>query len=298
MGETHNRCPKCGSGNIIGYMGEYECMDCGYKFTKTRDITKSVKPNYIPPSTPKKVGGGGGSRTWILILLLIAAILGWLFWIGCSVGCSFETAVLRELNQDLEAENKALKEQITTLSEQVVALSKIEYKCKQLNSSYLMLQSSYESLKSEYESALEEKRECENSVLELEKKYDELEREYNRLAEKYDKLNQSYQDLYKAYEVARKASWVSSDESLEVTATLIPEKYFGSKLQVNVKNLRKEPINYVLVVVFYWHKSYEDYIFYETGSIENLYPGETNSLTFSLPSTKYLEKYEIIAVWR
>jgi len=26
------RCPKCGSGNIVGYQGVWECMDCGYKF--------------------------------------------------------------------------------------------------------------------------------------------------------------------------------------------------------------------------------------------------------------------------
>ena len=291
MSETHIRCPKCGSGNIIGYMGEYECVNCGYRFTKPVDVIKSAKPRYVPPSTSKKAAGDGGSRTWILVLLLIVAILGWLFWIGCSVSCSLETAVLRELNQDLEAENKALEEQVAALSDQVSALSEVAYKYKQLNFSYSMLQSSYESLKDEYESVLEKKQECESNYFELEKKY-------NKLTERYEKLNQSYQDLSKAYEVAKKASWVSPDGSLEITATLIPEKYFGgSDLLVTVKNLRKESIKYVLVVVFYWHKSY-DRVFYEIGSIENLYPGETNSLNFDLPSTEYLEKYEIIAVWK
>jgi hypothetical protein len=27
-----DKCPRCGSNNIIGYMGEYECMDRGYRF--------------------------------------------------------------------------------------------------------------------------------------------------------------------------------------------------------------------------------------------------------------------------
>jgi len=26
------RCPKCGSGNVVGYQDVWECMDCGYKF--------------------------------------------------------------------------------------------------------------------------------------------------------------------------------------------------------------------------------------------------------------------------
>jgi len=280
MSRTPERCPKCGSGNIIGYEGEWECMDCGYKFTETIGTTKRIKPNYISPPSPPKKGGSGSSRTWVLILLLILAILGWLFWIGCSVGCSLETAVLRKLNQDLEIENQVLKEQVATLSE-------ISYKYEQLNFSCSILKSSYESLKDEYNSALEKRRECESN-------YFKLEQRYNELIKKYEKLNNSYQDLTKAYEVAKSASWVSPDKSLEVAATLI-EKYYA-KLNISVRNLRNEPIKEVLVVVFYWTK--DGYLGARSATIENLYPGESNNVIVELTYLTNLEKYQVVAVWR
>lgn len=47
------RCPKCGSNNVIGYMGEWECMVCGYKFvlaektvTEAEGNTKATSPSY------------------------------------------------------------------------------------------------------------------------------------------------------------------------------------------------------------------------------------------------------------
>ena len=32
MDEESFRCPRCGSGNVIGYKGEWECVDCGFKW--------------------------------------------------------------------------------------------------------------------------------------------------------------------------------------------------------------------------------------------------------------------------
>lgn len=32
MDEASFRCPRCGSSNVIGYKGEWECMNCGYKW--------------------------------------------------------------------------------------------------------------------------------------------------------------------------------------------------------------------------------------------------------------------------
>ena len=39
------RCPRCGSGNIIGYRGTWECYSCGYKFRleSITDYEKTVK---------------------------------------------------------------------------------------------------------------------------------------------------------------------------------------------------------------------------------------------------------------
>jgi len=41
MREELIRCPKCRSGNIIGYRSEWECMDCGYRFALS---SKAEKP--------------------------------------------------------------------------------------------------------------------------------------------------------------------------------------------------------------------------------------------------------------
>lgn len=39
------RCPKCGSGNVVGVAGEWECFDCGHKF-------KLVSRPEVPPARP------------------------------------------------------------------------------------------------------------------------------------------------------------------------------------------------------------------------------------------------------
>jgi len=47
------RCPKCGSGNVVGYMGEWECMDCGCKFrlsTSRGDYRFSKMPEWKSPA--------------------------------------------------------------------------------------------------------------------------------------------------------------------------------------------------------------------------------------------------------
>ena len=52
MNGAPERCPKCGSSNIIGYMGEYECMDCGYKFRLKPEISRKryVTQETAPPA--------------------------------------------------------------------------------------------------------------------------------------------------------------------------------------------------------------------------------------------------------
>lgn len=45
------RCPKCGSGNVLGVAGEWECFDCGYKF---RLVSGVVAPPVRP--TPARTG--------------------------------------------------------------------------------------------------------------------------------------------------------------------------------------------------------------------------------------------------
>jgi TM2 domain-containing membrane protein YozV len=47
------RCPKCGGGNVVGYMGEWECMDCGCKFrlsTSRSNYRFSKMPEWKNPA--------------------------------------------------------------------------------------------------------------------------------------------------------------------------------------------------------------------------------------------------------
>jgi len=64
------KCPKCGSGNVVGYHGEWECMDCGYRFKL--------------PSMAMQHGGSGRSRGKWIGLIVLALIVGLL--LGYSSG--------------------------------------------------------------------------------------------------------------------------------------------------------------------------------------------------------------------
>ena len=55
------KCPKCGSGNVIGYHGEWECMDCGYKFKL--------------PSTAIQHSGSRGKWVGLIVLALTVGLL-------------------------------------------------------------------------------------------------------------------------------------------------------------------------------------------------------------------------------
>jgi uncharacterized protein (DUF983 family) len=35
------KCPKCGSGNVVGFEGEWECFDCGYRFRTSKTSFRS-----------------------------------------------------------------------------------------------------------------------------------------------------------------------------------------------------------------------------------------------------------------
>jgi hypothetical protein len=43
-------CPKCGSGNVVGLAGEWECFDCGYKFKVS---TVGVRTTPLAPEAGK-----------------------------------------------------------------------------------------------------------------------------------------------------------------------------------------------------------------------------------------------------
>jgi len=86
MGETRIRCPKCGSGNIIGYEGEYECMDCGYSFFIKKGGLTSFPAKRIPEEPLKKVERTKRASALICILIICFLICGYIgYCIGVNV---------------------------------------------------------------------------------------------------------------------------------------------------------------------------------------------------------------------
>lgn len=67
------RCPRCGSGNVVGYHGEWECMDCGYRFKLTSTVAQR--------GGPSRPGVGRGRWIGLIVLALIVGLL-----IGCLSG--------------------------------------------------------------------------------------------------------------------------------------------------------------------------------------------------------------------
>ena len=76
-------CPKCGSSNVVGFAGEWECFDCGYKF---KIVTVSAGPpppapaERRPPAGPMKPvpaekGLGVGKSILFFVLGFFLAIL-------------------------------------------------------------------------------------------------------------------------------------------------------------------------------------------------------------------------------
>jgi len=55
-------CPKCGSGNVVGYQGIWECMDCQYKF---RLVTPYSREHVRSPSSSVSRG------KWIAVLTIV-----------------------------------------------------------------------------------------------------------------------------------------------------------------------------------------------------------------------------------
>jgi len=76
-------CPKCGSGNVVGFAGEWECFDCGHKFkitTVSAEIPPPAPAERRPPAGPIRPvsverGLGVGKSILLFVLGLFLAIL-------------------------------------------------------------------------------------------------------------------------------------------------------------------------------------------------------------------------------
>ena len=75
MGEASFRCPRCGSGNVIGYKGEWECMNCGYKWMSVEESSIAYQ---------KQKAGEGDSLAALLgisfVIAGLAALIGGPYW--------------------------------------------------------------------------------------------------------------------------------------------------------------------------------------------------------------------------
>ena len=77
------RCPKCGSGNVVGIAGEWECFDCGYKFRTPEAARRpapaprvATKPIAAEVKRPAERGGiGRGGAVTLFIIGFICALL-------------------------------------------------------------------------------------------------------------------------------------------------------------------------------------------------------------------------------
>ena len=83
MSRTPERCPRCGSGNIIGYKGEWECMDCGYKFLPSQE--RGLEGRKPPAREQISSKPGEGKGKWIA-LILVAFLLGLILGYGVGYG--------------------------------------------------------------------------------------------------------------------------------------------------------------------------------------------------------------------
>ena len=76
-------CPRCGSSNIVGYKGEWECMDCGYKFGIARETeSRPIKAGKVSSAYARTDGGKG---KWIATIIIVF-IIGLIFGIAASPG--------------------------------------------------------------------------------------------------------------------------------------------------------------------------------------------------------------------
>jgi len=75
MDEASFRCPRCGSSNVIGYKGEWECMNCGYKWMPVEESSIAYQ---------KQKTGEGDSLAALLgigfIIAGLAALIGGPYW--------------------------------------------------------------------------------------------------------------------------------------------------------------------------------------------------------------------------
>jgi rubredoxin len=96
------RCPKCGGGNVVGYMGEWECMDCGYKFKLP-----------TPPTYYGRPSNGKGKWVAGLILALIIGLL-----LGCLLGYSSSPIISRTVivTQTIKVESPTTIEKTHTIT--------------------------------------------------------------------------------------------------------------------------------------------------------------------------------------
>ena len=79
-------CPKCGSSNVIGYEGKWECMDCGHKFEAVSRPIRFEKVSSMHTRT------NSGKGKWIAAIIIVF-IIGMIFGIATSPGQTTTRAI-------------------------------------------------------------------------------------------------------------------------------------------------------------------------------------------------------------
>ena len=82
------RCPKCGSGNIVGYQGVWECMDCGFKFSTQVSFPRQTKSSLVSAKVDERKGRVGRIIVGVIGLILgfLSMLIGWMGYGGYMFG--------------------------------------------------------------------------------------------------------------------------------------------------------------------------------------------------------------------
>jgi len=105
------RCPRCGSNNVVGYKGVWECMDCGLKFRP--ELIRTIKRRAPPPGPPiksfQKPEGRGKWIAAIIVFLILGVIIGY----SAGISSTQTTSVTETTTFTLTVEGKAMTQMAT-----------------------------------------------------------------------------------------------------------------------------------------------------------------------------------------
>ena len=229
-------------------------------------------------------------KTAVIAVLCVATVLCIGLWSSSAQEAQRLEGKLGELEDDYDK----LARVRTNMEENY---SELKTEKEDLETEYSVLKDEYDSIKDDLFDALEEAGLLQiGERLGLANAFSLYQDNYRTLKENYDELNAL---LEEGEAMAESAEWVSEDERLNVTSKLITSGTYWVTytVRVTITNVGDEPIDKVVIFLFPYEdgKFAEEYFWYESHSVENIYIGETYSHDFTyLPEE--MTSYRVLAV--